>query len=72
MTSRSANLAPLFILAASVLLGTTGTSQAYAPSEATPILLGAVRMTLGGFSLLMLAIATHAFNPPIAGMSKPF
>jgi drug/metabolite transporter, DME family len=62
MTSRSATLAPLFILVASVLWGATGTSQAYAPPEATPILLGAVRMTLGGFSLLLLAIATHVFQ----------
>ncbi len=50
MTTRSATLALLFILAASMLWVTSGTSQAFAPADATPMMLGPVRMILGGIA----------------------
>jgi DME family drug/metabolite transporter len=45
----------LFVLAAAVLWGTTGTAQAFAPSSAPPIAVGAVRLAIGGMALLLFA-----------------
>ncbi|MFN2187872.1 MAG: DMT family transporter, partial [Candidatus Promineifilaceae bacterium] len=45
---------PLLVLAAAVLWGTTGTAQAFAPEGATPLSVGAVRLVIGGFALLLL------------------
>lgn len=47
----------LLVLAAAVLWGTTGTSQALAPIEATPTTVGALRLAIGGAGLLGLALA---------------
>ncbi len=46
-----------FVLGAAVLWGTTGTSQALAPTGATPLVIGALRLTLGGAVLLIYAAA---------------
>lgn len=46
-----------FVLAAAVLWGTTGTSQAFAPEGTQPAVVGAVRLAIGGLSLLALASA---------------
>ena len=47
----------LLILLAAVLWGTTGTSQALAPSGAHPLTIGALRLAVGGGALLLLALA---------------
>ncbi|MFN2746659.1 MULTISPECIES: DMT family transporter [Bacillus] len=48
-------LSILFVLLAAVLWGTTGTTQAFAPKEAAPLVFGAVRMAVGGLTLLLFA-----------------
>ncbi len=45
----------LFVLFAATLWGTTGTTQALAPSGATPAVIGAVRLAFGGLALLAFA-----------------
>ncbi len=47
----------LFVLAAAVLWGTTGTAQALAPDDADPISVGALRLIVGGVALLMIVFA---------------
>lgn len=46
----------LLILMAAILWGTTGTSQTLAPSGAHPLTIGALRLAIGGGSLLLLAL----------------
>ncbi|MDD2898768.1 MAG: DMT family transporter [Desulfuromonadaceae bacterium] len=46
----------LLILLAAILWGTTGTSQALAPSGAHPLTIGALRLAVGGGCLLLLAL----------------
>jgi DME family drug/metabolite transporter len=43
------------VLAAAVLWGTTGTAQAFAPMGASPVVVGAVRLAIGGTALLLFA-----------------
>jgi len=45
----------MFVLAAAVLWGTTGTAQALAPEGAQPAAIGAMRLAIGGAALLALA-----------------
>ena len=45
----------LAVLAAAVLFGTTGTSQALGPDGATPLAIGAVRLAIGGTGLALIA-----------------
>jgi len=45
----------MFVLAAAVLWGTTGTAQALAPEGAQPAAIGAMRLAIGGTALLALA-----------------
>lgn len=59
---RSADAGRLQVLAAAVLWGTTGTAQALAPEGASSEAIGALRMALGGATLLSLALATGAFR----------
>jgi DME family drug/metabolite transporter len=59
---------PLILLAA-ILWGTTGTSQALAPSGAHPLTVGALRLAVGGGALLLLAmfrgqVARDCFGRP--------
>lgn len=44
------------VLAAAVLWGTTGTAQALAPAGVNPIVVGAVRLAIGGLALLLFAV----------------
>ncbi|MEA3347286.1 MAG: EamA family transporter [Candidatus Auribacterota bacterium] len=46
-----------FVLFAAMLWGTTGTAQGLAPVGANPMTVGAIRLAIGGFSLLIIAIA---------------
>jgi drug/metabolite transporter, DME family len=43
------------VLAAAVLWGTTGTAQALAPVGVQPVVVGAVRLAIGGLALLLFA-----------------
>ena len=49
------------ILFAAMLWGTTGTAQSLAPAGATPLTVGIMRLTVGGLSLLILAILRRQF-----------
>jgi drug/metabolite transporter, DME family len=49
-------LAPLWILVAAVLWGTTGTAQTLAPADAHPFVIGAVRLALGGMPLFIIIL----------------
>jgi DME family drug/metabolite transporter len=60
MKEKSASRAWM-ILAAGVLWGTTGTAQALAPSGAQPLTVGALRLAIGGLTLLGLALGRRAF-----------
>lgn len=55
MTDR---LAPFLILMAAILWGTTGTAQAFAPSTAHPIAIGATRLAVGGLFLFVILLIT--------------
>lgn len=60
-----------FVLAASVLWGTTGTAATFAP-DVSPLAIGAVAMGLGG--LLQAAVAAgpvRAFSPALRGQWQP-
>ena len=54
-------LGPWLIISAAVLWGTTGTAQAFAPPEATPLSVGSVRLVIGGLILLLLVSARTGF-----------
>jgi DME family drug/metabolite transporter len=43
------------VLAAAMLFGTTGTSQALGPPDATPLAIGAIRLVLGALTLAAIA-----------------
>lgn len=51
------NLSALWVLLAAVLWGTTGTAQAFAPDDAHPIAIGAMRLALSGIPLLIVVLA---------------
>lgn len=51
-----------FVLAAGILWGTTGTTQALAPAGATPTSIGTLRLVVGGATLLLLALARGGFG----------
>lgn len=56
----------LAVLAAAVLFGTTGTSQAIGPEGTTPLSIGVMRMVIGGTVLALVAFALarrHARTP---------
>lgn len=46
----------LLVLTASVLWGTTGTAQTFAPAGVSPLAVGTVRMVFGGIALVALAL----------------
>lgn len=52
----------LCVLAAGILWGTTGTTQALAPVGATPVAIGAMRLVVGGGTLLLLAMSRGGFG----------
>jgi DME family drug/metabolite transporter len=63
----------LAVLAAAVLFGTTGTSQALGPDGTTPLSIGVMRMVLGGTGLAIIAFslaARHARRRP-EGAARP-
>lgn len=50
----------LAVLAAAILFGTTGTSQALGPDGTTPLSIGVMRMVIGGTGLALIAFALAA------------
>jgi drug/metabolite transporter, DME family len=52
----------LFVLAAGVVWGTSGTTQALAPAGASPTSVGAMRLLAGGFVLMLLACSRGGFG----------
>ena len=62
MYQKSFNYAPLLVLAASILWGTTGTSQAFAPANTSSLSIGAVRLAIGGLGLMIFALYRGAFK----------
>ncbi len=58
MKSRGAWL----VLLAACLWGTNGTAQALAPTGAEPVIIGAIRIALGGLTLLAIAFARHSLK----------
>lgn len=58
-------------MAAAVLWGTTGTAQALGPSGASPMVVGAVRLVIGGLALLLFAALKGQLNGIRALPAKP-
>ncbi|MBM7553868.1 DMT family transporter [Thalassobacillus pellis] len=60
----------LLILLAATLWGTAGTAQTFAPSGASPIIVGTMRLAIGGFVLFLYALMrmslsrSHLFDGP--------
>ena len=54
--------APLLILLAAILWGTTGTMQALAPDSAHPVAIGTARLFIGGLFLLIIVLLTGKLN----------
>ena len=50
------NKGALLVIAAAVLWGTTGTAQALAPAGAHPIVVGTMRLVVGGLTILSFAL----------------
>ncbi len=46
----------LFVLVAAILWGTTGTAQALSPNESTPLVIGALRLLIGGGALFLFVL----------------
>jgi len=56
MTKQGSAAGVWFVLGAALLWGTTGTAQAFAPSGFDPMVIGALRLLIGGVALLGLAL----------------
>lgn len=56
------NQSALLILLAAILWGTTGTAQTFAPEDASPVVVGAIRIAIGGPALLLLAYFSKKLN----------
>lgn len=51
-----------FVLLAAMLWGTAGTAQTFMPQTIHPLVVGASRLTIGGFSLLIVLIVMRKIN----------
>ncbi|MDQ0481823.1 EamA family transporter [Guptibacillus hwajinpoensis] len=54
--------APFLVLLAAILWGTTGTVQTLAPNTAHPVVIGAVRLLVGGIPLLLIVLLQGKFR----------
>jgi DME family drug/metabolite transporter len=50
------------VLLAAMLWGTTGTAQTFAPESANPIVIGAIRLAIGGLALLIFVFLQGKLN----------
>lgn len=55
-----------FVLMAAMLWGTTGTSQAFAPAGFDPMVIGTLRLALGGVAMLLIVLVTDGL-PQLKG-----
>ncbi|WP_394122128.1 DMT family transporter [Planococcus donghaensis] len=55
-------MAYLLVLLAAILWGTTGTAQSFFDGSAHPLSIGAFRLAIGGFSLLIFVLATKKLS----------
>lgn len=53
-------LAVIAVVAAAVLFGTTGTSQALGPDDTTPLAVGVMRLVIGGTALALVGLSIGA------------
>ena len=51
-----------FVLMAAMLWGTTGTTQAFAPVGFDPMVIGALRLAIGGVSMLPIVLLTSGVS----------
>lgn len=65
MAARTVHRSRALVLGAAVCFGTTGTAQAFAPEEATPLTVGAIRLVLGA-AILIAAAASAGRGAPAA------
>jgi DME family drug/metabolite transporter len=61
----------LAVLAAALLFGTTGTSQALGPDGTTPLSIGVMRMVIGGTGLALIAFTLAARHARRRGAARP-
>jgi DME family drug/metabolite transporter len=52
-----------FVLMAAMLWGTTGTTQAFAPAGCDPMMIGSLRLALGGGMMLLILLWRSGFSP---------
>ncbi len=52
-----------FVLTAAMLWGTTGTSQAFAPAGFDPLVIGTLRLALGGGAMLAIVMLRSGLSP---------
>lgn len=58
----SQRVAFLFVLTGAILWGTTGTAQTFMPQTVHPLGVGASRLAVGGFSLLIVLVVSGKIN----------
>ncbi|AYC28649.1 DMT family transporter [Paenisporosarcina cavernae] len=56
------SIAYFIVLLAAVLWGTTGTAQTFLPQSTHPLSIGALRMAIGGFTLLLYLLMTKKLD----------
>jgi len=61
----------LAVVAAAVLFGTTGTSQALGPADSSPLGVGAMRLVIGGTGLALLGFALARRHRAASGRPAP-
>ena len=59
-----------FILTAAILWGTNGTAQAFAPSGSHPLVIGTLRLLIGGIALVGLATVRGSLKSVVLSVSK--
>lgn len=62
MGNLSQRLAFLFVLVGAILWGTTGTAQTFMPQTVHPLGVGATRLAVGGFSLLLVLLVMRKIS----------
>lgn len=63
-------MAPLLVLGAAALWGTTGTAQALGDVD-DPVVVGAARLAVGAAALVLIALATGSQGPLLACLRRP-
>lgn len=62
MSKDSSRSGVWLVLMAATLWGTTGTSQAFAPAGFDPMVIGTLRLAIGGVSMLMIVLMTTGLS----------